>query len=92
MSGGAGEDNAPEVYQGQPGLETIPEPKYSYITTQYGLTQPFQASDRRDRNPFGLGPTAFAALVALLTAIVVGAAVGGGLGGTLASCRANSSK
>lgn len=36
------------------------------------------------RNPFGLNPLAFGALIALITALIVGAAVGGGLGAILA--------
>jgi len=97
MSGGAGEGNSPEVYQPQPGLEAVHEPglkvvhdQPTRITPKHSRAQPFQARDRREINPLGLGSTMFAALVALLTAIVVGAAVGGGLGRVLASCRANS--
>ena len=44
---------------------------------------PPNGSAQARRNPFGLKPLAFGALVATITALIVGAAVGGGVGGAL---------
>lgn len=73
-------DHLPEAFKYRPNQE---------VTSAAGDCFPPEASSPRRvhpqrRNPFGLKPLAFAALVALITALIVGAAVGGGLGAVLA--------
>ncbi|KAI0166714.1 hypothetical protein GGR52DRAFT_574675 [Hypoxylon sp. FL1284] len=81
-----GSNHLPEVHESNH-LPEVHESNHPPKTPEY---RPAPAADimepgdiyqhRRiseNRNPFGLGPLAFGAIIALITALVVGAAVGG---------------
>ena len=81
-------DDGLEVNRQQEGLEV----RQPFVTDKQSLraynAEPFtqsRASERTNRNPWGLRPLAFGLLVGIITAVVVGAAVGGGVAGNSTS-------
>lgn len=70
-------------YETKEPLSTLASPQHYNNTQYHGSSQPppppFPSEEKSRRNPWGLSPLAFGALIAIITAIVVGAAVGGGV-------------
>lgn len=60
-------------------------PVLSSLDTSHYEAKPYASRRQTSRNPFGLSPSAFGILVALITATILGAALGGGLGSAINS-------